>query len=181
MGIARRKKLTGSRSGPQSGCPVESVSKFQNPSRLLSWLQWPARLLLASVFLYAGVMKVRNPGAFHEDVLNFQWIDDPLAAWAALALPVLELLCAVAILLPAWSKGAASLLASLLLLFMVALIRAWSLGIDLHCGCFGASDVSVDYPWKLAQNALLLLAAASLAVPFQLRRKISQTRRMVHF
>ena len=147
--------------------PVAAAT-FQAPTSFSrrAWVQWLARLLLAGVFLYAGVMKLRNAGAFHGDVLNFQWIDDPLAASVALYLPMLEILCAGAVLWPAWSRSAAVLLAGLLALFIVALLRAWALGIDLHCGCFGQSEASVDYPWKLAENALLLLAAGWLAFPF---------------
>lgn len=125
-------------------------------------LLWAARLLLSCVFLYAAVMKLRNQAAFHEDVLNFQWISDPVAAWTALILPVVELVCGVAVLFPAWSRAAGIILSVLLLGFIVALVRAWASGLDLHCGCFGPTASPVNYPWKLAQNAGLFFAAVSL-------------------
>lgn len=139
-------------------------------------LLWSARLVLAGVFLWAGAAKLTHPGAFHQDVLNFQWIGEPWAAWIALGLPVLELLCAVAVVVPAWSRAAALVLGGLLAAFIVALVRAWALGLDLHCGCFGSSGDSVNYPWKLAQNGMLLLAALAVSNSERLWRCLTSQR-----
>jgi uncharacterized membrane protein YphA (DoxX/SURF4 family) len=94
-------------------------------------------------------------------------MQDPLAAWGALGLPPLEVVCALAILLPGerWSRPASLVLSALLIAFLAALTRAWMLGLDIHCGCFGPSDDSLNYPLKIAQDCLLL--GAALTVLFQ--------------
>jgi len=120
-------------------------------------LPWLLRLIVAGVFLYAGIAKLTHPTDFHADTLNFQWIDDPDAAWIALGLPVLEVICSAAIIIPSWSRPAALILGGLLIIFLAALGRAWLFGLDLHCGCFGSSTESVHYPWKFVQNIALLL------------------------
>lgn len=115
-----------------------------------------ARLVLAAVFLYAGVLKALDPQEFLLDVRSFQMLRDPWAAVLALGLPWLEIFCGVALLLGGWTRGACLVLGVLLLAFAVAFVQAWARGLDVTCGCFGKTENKTDFAQSLAIDAALL-------------------------
>ena len=115
------------------------------------------RVVLAGVFLYAGVLKALDPQEFVLDVRSFQAVRDPWAAVIALGLPWLEILCGVALLLGGWVRGACLVLTGLLLAFAGAFIQAWVRGIDVTCGCFGKSENKTNFVESLAIDLGLIL------------------------
>lgn len=129
------------------------------------WL-WVVRVVLAGVFAWAAVPKLLDPGRFAADIENYRFVPDALAGHLALFVPVFELVIALALLLPAYHRGAALLAALLLFVFGAAMAQARWRGIDLSCGCFGAtleakvSWVTVARNLALGALALLLLFGA---------------------
>lgn len=108
-------------------------------------------------WLWSGVAKWKDPGAFAVAVRNFQLLGDPFIAAAALFIPVLEIVCALAIIFRRAALGAQALLWLSLVVFTAAIAVSWARGLDISCGCFGTGDGStVNYPVKLAQNLALL-------------------------
>lgn len=97
------------------------------------------RLALAVILAWAGLLKVLDPAAFAQNILNFRLVSTPLAAALALYIPWLELLIAAALLLPRLRTGATLLTALLFTLFAVLWIVTGLRGIDVTCGCFGGS------------------------------------------
>jgi putative oxidoreductase len=116
-----------------------------------------ARLVVAGVFLYAGVLKVWDPQEFLMDVRSFQVLRDPWAAVVALGLPWLEIFCGVALLLGGWTRGACLVLGFLLVAFAVAFVQAWARGLDVTCGCFGKTENKTNFGQSLAIDGGLLL------------------------
>jgi putative oxidoreductase len=121
------------------------------------------RLALAGVFLYAGVLKALDPGLFLLDVRSFQLLRDPWAAVLALGLPWLEIFAAVALGLGGWARGALLVMAGMLISFGIALVAAWGRGLDVTCGCFGASENRTNFPEVLTRDAVLLATVAFTA------------------
>lgn len=120
-----------------------------------------ARLVLAGLFLYAGVLKALAPAAFAADIANFRLL--PLFASGLLAvyLPWLELLAAGALFFRRWRAGAALVLAFLGAVFLGALALARIRGLDITCGCFGhtgSGEGGVSW-WLLLRNVGLLALA----------------------
>ena len=114
------------------------------------------RLLLGGVFLWAGVAKARDPVAFLWDIGGYGVVWGWAAAAAALYLPWLEIVTGGALLLRRGDRGAVIAAAALLVLFLAALAQAWARGLDVHCGCFGASGASGQYAWWVARDMALL-------------------------
>lgn len=111
----------------------------------------------ALFWLWSGVAKMKDPAAFAIAVRNFQLIGDPWVAAAALFIPSLEIVCAVAIVIRLGSQAALGILWLSLCVFTAAIAISWARGLDIECGCFGVGDGSrVNYPVKLAQNLALL-------------------------
>ena len=75
----------------------------------------------------------------------------------ALALPWIELVAALALILNIRARSGALVVTGLLAGFTVAIIVALVRGLDIECGCFGTSDASRVGLVKIAQNLGLLV------------------------
>ncbi len=117
------------------------------------------RIGLCAMFVYAGALKLSDPNGFAEDLMNYRLLPEALVAPLALVLPVLEIVTAVALLLPSYARGGALLCALMLAVFAAAMAQAKMRGIDLECGCFGQAE-STQVSWsKVAQNLALAMLA----------------------
>lgn len=123
----------------------------------LRHLIFVVQFLFGVLWLWTGLLKLKDPIAFSDAIRNYRLIGDPLIAAAALALPWLEIVCGVCLMGNWLARGSLSLLWGSLLVFTAAIALAWARGLDIACGCFGFSEDSVNYPIKLAQNFALLL------------------------
>jgi uncharacterized membrane protein YphA (DoxX/SURF4 family) len=133
-----------------------------------------ARMLIAAVFLYAGVVKLGTSERFAITIAQFFIL--PLA-WVGLfaaALPWLEILVGLLLLVPRTARAGAWCAAALLIVFLAALTWAWSQGFVVDCGCFGDTEDEPQpgnqIPFAIARDVALiavtlLLAARRLAVP----------------
>lgn len=120
-------------------------------------LQRLARVGLAAMFLYAGVLKLQDPAGFAVDLNNYRLLPEALVPVLAVGLPVLEIVTAFALLLPGYVQGGAALSALMLFAFAGGMAQAKLRGIDLECGCFGTdSGAKVSYA-KVALNAGLAI------------------------
>ena len=138
-----------------------------------SWrdaLGWAGRIGLAGLFAYAGATKLGSAAELARDIANYRLVPDVVAAWAALFLPLFELVLAVGLLMPSHVRGAAALCAVLLAGFAVAMAQAKLRGIDLACGCFGGdSQVS----WGKVAVDLVLAGLAVWLVTSVSRRPVA--------
>jgi putative oxidoreductase len=117
------------------------------------------RLGLAGLLLYAGAVKIVDPGSFVGDLDHYRVLSQALAPLVALGLPVLEVVAGVGLLLPGYAQAGALLSASMLLGFGAAMTQAKLRGINLACGCFGAgSDLQVSWGKVTLDLALAMLA-----------------------
>ncbi|MFN0126208.1 MAG: DoxX family protein [Verrucomicrobiales bacterium] len=119
-----------------------------------------SRLIVAAVFIYAGVLKALDPQEFLLDVRSFQVLGDPWAAVMAVGLPWLEIVGGIALVLGGWSRSACLVLGGLLLVFAGAFLQAWARGVDVTCGCFGKTENKTDFAQSLTIDAVLLALTA---------------------
>lgn len=125
---------------------------------------WLLRAVLAAVFIYAGALKLSDPARFATEIEGYRLLPQTLpgagvGAWVAVGLPWLEVVVGLAILLPVTVRAAALWQATLMAVFIVALASAWWRDLDITCGCFGASDNAVNFPWLIGRDLLLLVGA----------------------
>ena len=102
------------------------------------WLYRVVRTLYAILFLYAGVNKLFDPGSFATVIDAFGLVPDILIMPIAVALPLLEILAAIGLILDVRSSLAA--VAGLLLFFLAVVSYGIWMGLDIDCGCFGIGD-----------------------------------------
>ena len=128
-------------------------------------LAWGLRVALCSVFAYAGVEKWWGAREFVEQIANYQFLPE-LAPWGALLLPPVEIASAAGVLLlpRLWRKASALLMFGMLLMFTLAMARAWSLGINIECGCFGKGSPTIGPLSFLRNGALMATVAVLIAI-----------------
>jgi putative oxidoreductase len=131
--------------------------------RSLILLSTVLRVAVAVTFLVAGALKLRDPSAFAEEIANYQFLP-ALSNYLASAIPSIELFASATLI---FAKGPFRLASALTLfgllgVFTAALLRAWALGIDLECGCFGVGSTAIGM-WPVLRN-LCLMTALGLSV-----------------
>lgn len=122
-----------------------------------------ARLALAGVFIYAGVIKLLAPAEeFAYAIETYKVTGPQLSLWAAYIMPWLELFSGLLLAVGIFTRFNALLCGAMLLFFEALLGQAWLRGLEVtSCGCFGSGG-SNSLPVEFAQN-LVFLALAWLA------------------
>jgi peroxiredoxin/uncharacterized membrane protein YphA (DoxX/SURF4 family) len=122
-----------------------------------------ARLLLAAVFVVAGVAKLADRSGTQRALADFD-VPPRLAGSLLLLLPAAELAAATALVFPTTARWGAAGSLVLLALFVVALTRVLRRGEAPDCHCFGQVH-SKPASWvTVARNCVLALPAAYVAL-----------------
>lgn len=131
------------------------------------WVGLAARLLLGGVLLVAGALKVGNPGESVLAVRAYRLLPYELTDVVGYALPFGEIVLGLALITGTFTRVSGALGALLMLAFIIAIASAWARGLTLDCGCFGGGGTiepaKTAYPWELARDVALLVAAGWLA------------------
>ena len=131
-----------------------------------------ARIILAAVFGLAGATKIADPAGSRKAMTGFG-VPENLATVAGWALPVFEILAAIA-LLPlgtAWLGSIGAL--ALLLIFLAGIGVNLARGNAPDCHCFGQLH-SEPVSWKVfARNAVLALIAIFIVLQGQANQGLS--------
>ena len=128
----------------------------------MNWFRRALSLVFGGVFVFAAALKLRDPGRFLIDIRSFDMLPDPFAAWLALGLPWVEILCGLAVITGVLRKGGFLVLNLALLAFFVAISVAKYRGLNIQCGCFGESDSISNYTELFVRDGLLLGAGLVL-------------------
>ena len=114
-------------------------------------LQLAIRLLVGAFFVYASLDKIASPAGFAKAVYQWQ-IGGPVASnLVAVTLPWLELLAGTLLILGAWRREAAAVIALMLVVFLVAAGSVLARGIDVqNCGCVSVTQSTTPSAWPPA-------------------------------
>ena len=108
---------------------------FKGPLVLIS------RLILGSVFIYASIDKIANPGDFAKIVGNYHVLPFGIENLLAIILPWVEFIAGVCLIVGFMVDGATILVILMNIVFIFAITQALARGISVECGCFSvASD-----------------------------------------
>jgi uncharacterized membrane protein YphA (DoxX/SURF4 family) len=106
---------------------------------------WPAlvcRVFLGGLFLFAGYLKLRDVQLFANAVAGFKILPQSLIAFSAYALPWVEIVMGLCLLVGIWTRAAATMTVLLLITFIAAVLSVVFRGLDTKCSCFG----KVEWP-----------------------------------
>ncbi len=113
-------------------------------------------LVAGAVFVYAGVLKVRDPLEFANDINNYHLLPWTVGVRLAFYLPWLEILAGLALIFHRLFSGALAITGALMLGFIAATIWAKVQGINVACGCFGAASSNLTFTSHLVLNGFIL-------------------------
>lgn len=144
-------------------------------SPVLAWAGLAARLVTGGVWIVAGALKITEPDASIAAVRAYQLLPSSVAEVVGVALPAVELVVGLALVVGVLTRGAAVMSAVLFAAFVVGIASVWARGIEIDCGCFGGGGAKAGaasaYPWEIARDVALL--AASLFVACLRRTRLS--------
>lgn len=138
----------------------------------LTWLYHGLRLSLACVFIYAGFIKLLDPRAFAHAIAQYDLIPEGLLPLVAVGLPALELLAGLGLIFEV--RGSLTIIAILLLLFLVVLGYAVWHNLDIDCGCFTADELDAQRSVKIAFWRDLIMIGATLFIYWRQRSRAPQ-------
>src|SRR5512146_1814316 len=126
-----------------------------------------ARVVVGGVWLVAGALKLPAPADNVVAVRAYRLLPESLVPLVGHALPVVEILVGLCLLLGLLTRGSAVLSSVLLAVFVVGIASAWARGLSIECGCFGggagpAQNAQAKYPWEIARDLGLLALSAWL-------------------
>jgi len=113
-------------------------------------------LIIAAIFIYAGVLKALDPVQLAHDIDHYKILPWAVGVGLAFYLPWLEIFCGLALIFRLFYRGALSILTSLVVVFLGATIAAKVRGLDITCGCFGHASQNWSFPAHLALDLGIL-------------------------
>lgn len=137
--------------------------KLKNFSRpFIPLIALICRLALAIIFFYAGIEKIVHLGDFAVAIYNYQLLPDFAINLSTIFLPWLEVFIALSLVSGIYTRGAALFSALLFLTFATALTINLVRGLDISCGCFGASSGNISWFYLARDLSLFCMSALVL-------------------
>jgi uncharacterized membrane protein YphA (DoxX/SURF4 family) len=103
------------------------------------WLSVRVQIALGAIFVSASLPKILDPPTFAHMIYNYRLVPGSFINVMALVLPWIEMISGVALILGAWRRTAATVIAGLLLIFALAMSINIVRDNAVDCGCWGSS------------------------------------------
>lgn len=125
------------------------------------WIVFLLRIVIGAIFVYAGILKIKEPQSFADSIATFRLLPKELVAIFALTLPPFEIVTGTLLILGRYQRAAALGILLMTSLFAIALIQGMARGLEIDCGCFGGGTPST---WKtslsLGRDLVLIVCTA---------------------
>ena len=127
-----------------------------------------ARLILGVVLVVAGGLKLTSPATSARAVRAFQILPYDFAGYVGYALPVVEILIGLLLVVGLLTRASAVVGGLLMLAFIIGISSAWMRGLNIDCGCFGGGGTigaaETQYGLELLRDLGLAACAAWVGV-----------------
>ncbi|HEV8432632.1 MAG TPA: MauE/DoxX family redox-associated membrane protein [Thermoanaerobaculia bacterium] len=121
------------------------------------WLTIRVQIALGIFFVVASLPKLGDPPSFAHMVYNYRIVPGALINLMALTMPWLELLCGLALILGIWKDAARTLIALLLLVFIVAISINLMRNNAIDCGCFDVTAAGKSHEERIADMRFVVI------------------------
>jgi uncharacterized membrane protein YphA (DoxX/SURF4 family) len=121
------------------------------------YLLFAFRIIVAFIFILAGIEKISNPSAFSDSIQNYKLLHLILINILAITLPWIELIGGILLLLGILVKENSYIISVMLVVFIIAIGISLARGLNIDCGCFGTSLGTQIGLLKVGENIILLL------------------------
>jgi len=121
------------------------------------WLAVRVQIALGVIFVVAALPKIVDPPSFAHMIYNYKLMPWALVKPMALLMPWIELLCGLALILGIWKGTARTIIAALLLTFIIAISINLLRGNAIDCGCFDVSAANKTTEERFADMRFVIL------------------------
>jgi uncharacterized membrane protein YphA (DoxX/SURF4 family) len=127
-----------------------------------------ARLILGTVLIVSGGLKVTSPAVSARAVRAFQILPFEFAGYVGYALPIIEILIGLLLLIGLFTRASAVVGGLLMVAFVIGIASAWIRGLNIDCGCFGGGGTigaaETQYGRDILRDAALAACALWLVI-----------------
>jgi len=140
---------------------------IQKTKRPISVFLFLARLGIGCMFLWGSLPKIRQPYDFLSSVYSYELVGPKLGMFVAMTLPWLEIFVGICLIGGVFISGALLVSAGMAMMFTFVIGSALYHGLDITCGCFGASSTEfVNYSTLIRACVILLFSVAAYLAVF---------------
>jgi putative oxidoreductase len=141
---------------------------------------WIGRIVLGGIFIYAGYSKLFAPNLmfqsfftikfsllsnlsnFGQQVRSYKLLSENGVSLVSHFLPPVEIVLGLLLLIGWRLRLWASLVSLIMIGFLTVVTRAYVLGLQIDCGCFGKPEPLTG--WTIIRDGLFLLLALAMTV-----------------
>jgi len=132
-----------------------------NRRQLFSGFLFIVRVAIGCMFLYSSLPKIRQPYDFLSSVYSYEILGPKLGMFVAITLPWLEVLVGICLIGDIFVVGAMLASTAMAAMFTFVLASALYNGLQITCGCFGASSTEIIGYSTLIRACIILLASTA--------------------
>ena len=134
------------------------------------------RLVIGSVFIYAGFIKLIDPKAFAKVISQYDIVPDSLLPVFAIGLSSVEFLAGLGLVLNI--RGSLMVIFNLLIVFIMVLGYGIFNDMNIDCGCFSNEEINAHNSLKQAlfRDLFMIVAACYLYVYKRVRYETNPIR-----
>jgi len=121
------------------------------------WLTIRVQIALGVIFVVAALPKIVDPPSFAHMIYHYKLVPFQLINFMALVMPWIELLCGLALILGIWKETARTIIAALLLTFIIAISINLLRGNAIDCGCFDVTAAGKSTAERLTDMRFVIL------------------------
>jgi uncharacterized membrane protein YphA (DoxX/SURF4 family) len=104
------------------------------------WLTIRVQIALGAIFVIAALPKIADPPSFAHMIYNYRLVPSSMINISALAMPWVELLAGLALILGVLKTAARNVVAIMLAVFIIAISINLFRDNAIDCGCFNVAD-----------------------------------------
>ncbi|HEY2090438.1 MAG TPA: MauE/DoxX family redox-associated membrane protein [Thermoanaerobaculia bacterium] len=121
------------------------------------WLTIRVQIALGIFFVAAALPKLVDPPSFAHMVYNYRIVPGALINLMALTMPWIELLCGLSLILGIWKDTARSIIAAMLLVFIIAISINLMRNNAIDCGCFDVTAAGKTHEERIADMHFVVI------------------------
>ena len=150
---------------------AESVKRSFASSGAVRVFMLASRIVLGAIFVYAAYIKLRDPWQlFAMSIDSYQVLPLSMAETAARVIPWIELAIGLMLIAGIWLRISGTIVSLMLLTFFTLMVRAYSKGMQINCGCFGPGE-AISWKTLLRDGSMAAAAIAMTSFAFLKRSK----------
>ena len=128
------------------------------------WLTVRVQIALGAIFIAAALPKISDPPSFAHMIYNYRLLPGHLINISALAMPWVELLAGLALVLGVWVRPARWLIAAMLVTFIIAIAINLLRDNAIDCGCFDVSAANLTHEERIRDMWLVILRDVGMLI-----------------